>query len=80
MTTEEALEIWMQYKRLRPLKLFTNALEAEQEYVNLEILSSEIKMARWTGNTDPDKEHTFVQRVIRWRDNMTIDILRNGNV
>lgn len=80
MTLDEALEIWSQYKRLRPVRLFANALEAEKEYVNLEMLSAEIKMGRWTGNTDPEKEHTFVQRVVRWRDNMTIDILRNGNV
>jgi hypothetical protein len=75
---EEALEIWKQYKRLRPVKLFANALEAEAEFYRLETIAAEVTMFPWSGRLDVEQALLFVQRVHRWRDHMTIDLLTHG--
>ena len=76
---DQAYEVWMEYRKLHPKSPFLPLLAADMERNRIDMLANKIKMNQWTDEKLTDEIYDdFVKSVSRWRDIVTIDVLKHG--
>ena len=78
-TVDQAYTTWMEYRKLHPKSPLLPLLAADKERNRIDNLANKIKMNQWTDEKLTDEIYDdFVQSVERWRDIVTIDVLKHG--
>jgi hypothetical protein len=78
---DNAVETWTTYRKIHPSSPLLPLLAAEHERNRIDLMYSKIKMNQWTDELLPEQIYEdFVTSVLRWRDMVTIEVLRNGPV
>ena len=78
---DNAMETWINYRGVHPISLMLPLLTATQERNRIEMLYNKIKMNQWTCEELPEEVYDdFISSVFRWRDMVTLEVLRNGSV
>lgn len=78
---DDAVETWTTYRKIHPVSPMLPLLAAEHERNRIDIIFNKIKMNQWTNEMLPEQIYEdFVSSVLRWRDMVTIEVLRNGSV
>lgn len=77
----EAMIIWNEYKNIQPKTALLPLLAADKERNRIEALANKIKMNQWTDEVlDAEIYDDFIDSVIRWRDLITVDMLKHGSI
>lgn len=75
----DAFAIWDKYRGLIPKNYLLPLLELNRECRRIDMLCNKIKMNQWTDEKlSEDVYDDFITSVFRWRDIVTMDILKNG--
>ena len=78
---DQAFVIWEDYRRLHPKSPLLPLLAADMERNRIDMLANKIKMNQWTDEKLSDAIYEdFTSSVTRWRDIVTMDILKHGPI
>ena len=78
---DQAFVIWEDYRRLHPKSPLLPLLAADMERNRIDMLANKIKMNQWTDEVLSEQIYTdFIHSVNRWRDIVTLDILKHGPI
>ena len=78
---DQAYDTWMTYRTLHPRNPLLPLLAAEKERNRIDMLANKIKMNQWTDEKLSDAIYEdFTSSVTRWRDIVTMDILKHGPI
>ena len=79
LEVDQAYDIWMKYRKLHPKSPLLPLLAADKERNRIDMLANKIKMNQWTDEKLTDEVYEdFVVSVRRWRDIVTLDVLKHG--
>ena len=78
---DQAYDIWMTYRSLHPRNPLLPLLAAEKERNRIDMLANKIKMNQWTDEKLSESIYEdFTSSVSRWRDIVTMEILKHGPI
>ena len=78
---DSAVETWLNYRTIHPSSPMLPLLTAAHERNRINLLYNKIKMNQWTDEELSDQVYEdFIDGVLRWRDIVTLEVLKNGSI